>query len=53
MALTATASPGAQSLIQESLKMVRPAVVSLSLNRPNIYLSVSTVRSLDVSSCRV
>ena len=46
MALTATASCETQSAIQESLK---PVVVSLNLNRPNVYLSVSTIRSLWVS----
>ena len=49
MALTATASCETQSAIQESLKLVRPVVVSLNLNRPNVYLSVSTIQSLWVS----
>lgn len=46
MALTATASGATQSAITEALKLVEPAVVSLSLNRHNIFLSVSTIRSM-------
>lgn len=50
MALTATASLEAQSAVVESLKLLQPVVVSLCLDRPNIYLSVSTIRGLCVSS---
>ncbi len=50
MALTATASGATQSAITEALKLVEPAVVSLSLNRHNIFLSVSTIRSMSVSN---
>ena len=50
MALTATASQDTQTIIMQSLKLVQPVVVSLCLDRPNIFLSVSTVQSLCVST---
>ena len=50
MALTATASVATQSTITESLKLVEAVVVSCSLNRPNIFLSVGVVRSMCVSN---
>ena len=49
MALTATASSDVQSEIEQSLNLINPAVVSLNLNRPNIYFSVSTIQSMNVS----
>jgi len=49
MALTATASDVTQSAITEALKLIDPVVVSLSLNRQNIFLSVSAIRSMCVS----
>ena len=54
MALTATASPSTYASIVESLHLDHPATVTRSLNRPNIYFSVSQVKSLKVSkqSCK-
>lgn len=50
MALTATASATTQSAISEALKLVEPVVVSLDLNRHNIFLSVSAIRTMCVSN---
>ena len=50
MALTATASPATQQAITELLNLADPAVVSKSLDRPNIYLSASAIKSLTVSN---
>ena len=52
MALTATASATTQSAISEALKLVEPVVVSLDLNRHNIFLSVSAIRIMCVSNGR-
>ena len=50
MALTATASPATQQTITELLNLADPAVMSKSLDRPNIYLSASAIKSLTVSN---
>ena len=52
IALTATASPDVQKCITESLHLVNPVVVSCSLNRPNIYLSASSMKGYSVSPSR-
>lgn len=49
MALTASAPPDIQSKIIESLNLQCPFIVSLSLDRPNIYLSASPIRNMKVS----
>ena len=49
MALTATASSDMQAQIEKSLNLSTPVIISLSLNRPNIYYSVSTIQSKNVS----
>ena len=51
MAVTASAPPSVQSEITASLYLSSPIVVSCDLNRPNIFLSVSPIKSLDVSCC--
>lgn len=51
MALTATASSDTQQKIVESLHLVEPVIVSGILNRPNIFLSTSPIKSLAVSIC--
>ena len=50
MALTATASATTQSAIFEALKLVEPVVVSMDLNRHNIFLSVGAIRTMCVSN---
>ena len=49
MALTATASQSTYDSIVESLHLDQQVTVSRSLNRPNIYFSVSELKSLKVS----
>ena len=49
MALTATASQSTYDSIIESLHLDHPVTVSRSLNRPNIFFSVSQLKSLKVS----
>ena len=49
MALTATASQSTYDSIIESLHLDQQVTVSRSLNRPNIYFSVSELKSLKVS----
>ena len=49
MALTATASEEMQASIEELLNMAEPVVISRSIDRPNVYYSASTIKSLDVS----
>lgn len=49
MALTATASGSTYSAIVRSLHMDNPVLVSYSLNRANIYLSVSPIENTSVS----
>ena len=49
MALTATANEEMQASIEESLNMAEPVVISRSVDRPNVYYSVSTIKSIDVS----
>lgn len=53
MALTATASPEIQEAVSQSLQLVDPQIVSCSLNRPNIFYSVSPIKSYFVSSSTV
>ena len=50
MALTATASATTQSAIFEALKLFEPVVVSMDLNRHNIFLSVGAIRTMCVSN---
>ena len=50
MALTATASPDTQKAIEESLHLESPIVISQPLDRRNIFLSVSPIKSLAVRS---
>ena len=49
MALTASAPANTQSKIIESLHLKDPIVVSQSLDRANIFLSASPIRSVNVS----
>ena len=49
IALTATAPHNIQTTICESLALKEPAVVSHTLDRPNIYLSASKSKGFDVS----
>ena len=49
MALTATASQRTCNAIVGSLHLDHPVTISRSLNRPNIYFSVSQIKSLKVS----
>jgi superfamily II DNA helicase RecQ len=49
MALTATANEEMQASIEESLNMTEPVVISRSVDRPNVYYSASTIKSIDVS----
>ena len=49
MALTASAPSDVQVEITNLLHMSTPVIVSCSLDRPNIYLSTSQVKSLNVS----
>ena len=49
MALTATANEEMQASIEESLNMAEPVVISRSVDRPNVYYSASTIKSIDVS----
>ena len=48
MALTASAPPTVQAEIISSLFMVDPVIVSCDLNRKNVFISASPIRSLDV-----
>ena len=52
MALTATASENTYRSIVESLHLDNPVVVSRSLDRPNIYFSVSPVKGVKVSMAK-
>ena len=49
MALTATASEEMQASIEKSLNMTDPVVISRSVDRPNVFYSASTIKSIDVS----
>lgn len=49
MALTATAPQDIKSTICKSLCLKEPAMVSQTLDRPNIYLSASKSKGLNVS----
>ena len=51
IALTATAPQGIKETICESLCLREPALVSHTLDRPNIFLSASKSRGLNVSIC--
>ena len=48
MALTASAPSDVQVEITDSLHMSTPVIVSCSLDRPNIYLSTSQIKALNV-----
>ena len=50
MALTATATPSTQKVIQELLNLKQPCVVSEHLDRPNIFYSMSEKSSINVST---
>ena len=49
MALTASASPSVEAKIISSLYLSSPVVISCDLDRPNIFFSVSHIKSLNVS----
>lgn len=49
--ITATASMETQTSIITSLSMVDPIIISQLLNRPNIFFSVSAIKSLEVNQC--
>ena len=49
MALTASAPPAIQETISKSLHLKDPTCVLQGLDRPNIYLSASAIKSLNVS----
>jgi superfamily II DNA helicase RecQ len=49
MALTATAPPGIKATICASLGLKEPVVVSQTLDRPNIYLSIRESKGINVS----
>lgn len=51
MALTATASSETQAAICKSLCLNEPAIVSQSVDRPNIYLSAGPKKELTVCLC--
>lgn len=50
MALTATAPPGIKATICASLGLKEPVVVSKTLDRPNIYLSIHKSKGINVST---
>ena len=50
MALTATASDTTATAIIKYLHLDQPVMISRSLNRHNLYFSVSPVKSLEVST---
>ena len=52
MALTATASDTTSAAIIKSLHLNQPAMISRSLNRHNLYFSVSPSKGLKVSTER-
>ena len=52
MALTASAPPDVRSTIVSSLHLNNPVYVEGSLDRPNIYMSVSTIKGVNVSVVR-
>ncbi len=49
MALTASAPSDIQDVIVNSLHLNDPVFVSCDLDRPNIYMSVNPIKSLNVS----
>lgn len=49
MALTASADSGVQELIQSSLHLASPVIVSKSLDRPNVFISVGEIKGYNVS----
>jgi superfamily II DNA helicase RecQ len=49
MALTASAPPAIQETISKSLHLKDPAYVLQGLDRPNIFLSASPIKALNVS----
>lgn len=49
IALTASAPPSVLSVIQATLHLKNPVIISHSLDRPNIFLSVSKSKGLCVS----
>lgn len=49
MALTASANSDVQKLIQSSLHLHYPVVVSQSLDRPNVFFSVGEIKGYTVS----
>ena len=49
MALTASAPPETQDFIVQSLHLTSPVVVSRTLDRPNIFFSMSRSFGLEVS----
>ena len=53
MALTASAPPSVESEIISSLHLVEPVIVSHDLNRRNIFISASVIKSLNVRKYRI
>ena len=49
MALTASAPSDIQDVIVNSLHLNNPVFVNCDLDRPNIYMSVNPIKSLNVS----
>ena len=49
MALTASADSGVQELIQSSLHLASPVIVSKGLDRPNVFISVGEIKGYNVS----
>lgn len=50
MALTASAPSDVRDAIVSSLHLKDPVLISCDLDRPNIYMSVNPIKSLNVSS---
>lgn len=50
MALTASAPPSVQASIIDSLHLRNPVVVAGDLDRRNIFISASDIKSIDVGA---
>ena len=51
IALTASAPPSIRASIVESLHLNNPVYVEGNLDRPNIYMSASSIKGVNVSVC--
>ena len=49
MALTASADSSVQEVIQSSFHLASPVIVSKSLDRPNVFISVGEINGYNVS----